>query len=93
MKAIIILLAMVLFSACAQKQFLWVKPDFNQAQFNNDVYRCQQDASVYASTSGGISSHASQNLFASALLGEKEVNYQIRFRECMNLAGYQLTEK
>ena len=91
---VLVLLLTMVFCGCATKQSVWVKPDYNEPQFRQDVYRCQQEAATYASSARGVSgTHASQNLLATALVGEKEVNYQMRFNECMGLAGYRLEQK
>ncbi len=96
MKKSIILLFGFLFllAACATSQWIWVKSDFNQAQFNSDVYRCQQEAMVFASSAGqSLSAPSVQNPLMSALFGEKEINYQARFKQCMELGGYKLEKR
>lgn len=92
----LLVLTVLVFSliGCAAHQQVWVKPDFNQSQFNSDVYRCQQDAVIYAQNARGTwSSHANQNIFLTGLFGEREVNYQFRFKECMQISGYQLEKR
>jgi hypothetical protein len=94
-KSIIVLFGFLfLLTFCATAQWIWVKSDFNQTQFNSDVYRCQQEAMVYASSAGrSFSTPSSQSPFLTALFGEKDVNYQIRFKQCMELGGYKLEKR
>jgi hypothetical protein len=78
-------------SSCATNQ-VWVHPNFSQAQLDADRYRCQQEAWSYAQSSHGLSPDIKTD-FLQTILGEKQVNYDIRFRQCMEFAGYHLEEK
>jgi len=62
---------------------------FNDA---TDVQRCQQQATLYAQSNQGLSTDIKTN-FLQTLLGEKQVNYDICFRECMRQLGYRLEQK
>jgi hypothetical protein len=87
-----ILIGFWLFLSSCASNGVWVHPNFGQAQSDADRYRCQEEAWCYAQQSDGLSTDIKTN-FLQTLLGEKQVNYEIRFRQCMELAGYQLEEK
>ena len=92
-----LVLSIFFMPACATPKNVWVNPNVTQAQADADVYRCQQDAAIFAnSVTGTMASPAmqsNQNIFMKTLLGEKEVNYQLRFKQCMELAGYHLEQQ
>ncbi len=87
---LILIMSLIILSSCAPK--VWVHPNFSQAQFDADHSRCHQQAWHYAQYSHGLSTDIKTD-FLQTLLGEKEVNYKIHFRQCMELAGYQREEK
>ena len=88
---LILIMSLLILSSCSPNR-VWVHPNFSQAQFDADRYRCQQQATLYAQSNHGLSDDIKTN-FLQTLLGEKQVNYEICFRQCMELAGYQLEEK
>ncbi len=88
------LLTLILCSSCATPQYIWLHPNYNDGDFNKDTYQCQQDAMIFASSSRQSSSTpAMANPLATVLFGETEVNYQFRFKQCMQVKGYTLTQK
>ncbi len=87
---LILIMSLLILSSCAHN-LVWVHPNFSQAQFDADHYRCQQQAWHYAQSSDGFSTDIKTD-FLQTLLGE-ELYYKMRFRQCMELAGYQLEEK
>ena len=88
---LILIMSLLILSSCAPN-LVWVHPNFSQAQFDADHYRCQQQAWHYAQSSHELSTDIKTD-FLQTLLGKKQVNYKIHFRQCMEFAGYQLEEK
>ena len=87
----ILIMSLLIVSSCAPNP-VWVHPKFSQAQFDADRYHCQQEAWHYAQSSHGLSTDIKTD-FLQTLRGEKQVNYEIRFRQCMEVEGYQHQEK
>ena len=88
---LILIMSLLILSSCASN-LVWVHPNCSQAQFDADRYHCQQQAWHYAQSSHGLSTDIKTD-FLQTLRGEKQVNYEIRFRQCMELEGYHLEEK
>ncbi len=84
---LILTISLLILSSCASDP-VWVHPNFSQAQFDDDHYRCHQQARRYAQQSDGFSTDIKTD-FLQTLFGEN----QVRFRQCMELAGYQREEK
>jgi hypothetical protein len=88
---LILIMSLLILSSCAPN-LVWVHPNFSQAQVDADHYRCQQQAWHYAQSSHGLATDIRTDCLQT-LRGEKQVNYEIFFRRCMELEGYYLEEK
>ena len=79
------ILGLILLSGCAQQQYIWVKPDASQNDFNVDNYTCLQEAQQRVG-------RASVNAYYGEAVNTVQTNQQL-YVSCMNAHGWQIRPK